>query len=78
MKDEKIQEVMGKNANPGEHQFSGSGIANLHARIRIQFGERCGLSIFSREKLFTTVEIRLPAVKTEKERFFHDQGSPGG
>jgi sensor histidine kinase YesM len=61
MNKEKIQEIMAKSINPEEPCFFGHGISNVYARIRLQFGERSGLSIFSRERLFTTVEIRLPA-----------------
>jgi two-component system sensor histidine kinase YesM len=71
MSGEKIREVLSMEAEHNSSlrnlRFSGIGIGNVHARIRLQFGEPYGLSIYSREQLFTTVEIRLPVVKEEKE-----------
>jgi two-component system sensor histidine kinase YesM len=66
MEEEKIRELMTKISNPDEPSFSGTGIRNVQARIRLQFGEPYGLSIFSRERLFTTVEIRLPEIRAQE------------
>jgi sensor histidine kinase YesM len=67
----KIREVLRKDGKSGdvrgEPRFSGIGLSNVHSRIRLQFGEPYGISIYSREKLFTTVEIRLPVIKAEKD-----------
>jgi two-component system sensor histidine kinase YesM len=67
MSEEKIKDAL---SMEGGHEgkgramcFSGIGIGNVHARIRLQFGEPYGLSIYSREQLFTTVEIHLPVVQ---------------
>jgi two-component system sensor histidine kinase YesM len=71
MSERKIREVLSMeaehNGNLRNLHFSGIGISNVHARIRLQFGDPYGLSIYSRERLFTTVEIRLPIVKEEKD-----------
>jgi two-component system sensor histidine kinase YesM len=67
----KIREILSMEAGYDNElrnlRFSGIGVGNVHARIRLQFGEPYGLSIYSRERLFTTVEIRLPIVKDGKE-----------
>jgi two-component system sensor histidine kinase YesM len=67
----KIREILSMEAGYDNDlrnlRFSGIGVSNVHARIRLQFGEPYGLSIYSRERLFTTVEMRLPIVKDGKE-----------
>lgn len=72
MGEEKIRKLLAESINPREPRFSGGGpgprgLGNVQARIRLQFGERYGLSIFSREGLFTTVEIRLPVSRAGAE-----------
>jgi sensor histidine kinase YesM len=59
MKEEKILQIR-ESLDTGEQKLSGHGISNVHARIRLQFGEAYGLSLYSRENVFTTLEIRLP------------------
>ena len=41
---------------------SGIGVRNVHRRIRLTFGDRYGLTIFSEPDEGTTVRIRLPAM----------------
>lgn len=41
---------------------SGIGVRNVHRRIRLTFGDRYGLTIFSEPDEGTTVQIRLPAL----------------
>ena len=41
---------------------SGIGVRNVHRRIRLTFGDRYGLTIFSEPDEGTTVRIRLPAL----------------
>ena len=41
---------------------SGIGVRNVHRRIRLTFGERYGLTIFSEPDEGTRVQIRLPAL----------------
>lgn len=43
--------------------FREIGLANVHKRIRYEFGEKYGLSIQSEPGVFTTVSILLPAKK---------------
>ena len=44
---------------------SGIGVRNVHRRIRLTFGERYGLTIFSEPDEGTRVQIRLPALDQE-------------
>lgn len=68
MSDEKIRLIMEEGQNQEKLRFSGIGIRNVDTRIKLQFGEGYGLSVFSREGLFTRVDIRLPALEeTESE-----------
>lgn len=63
MSDEKISSILKNTENNDKLRFSGIGISNVNARIKLQLGEKYGLSIYSRENIFTRVEIHLPAVK---------------
>jgi two-component system sensor histidine kinase YesM len=65
MKEEKIRQIR-ESLETGEQELSGHGISNVHARIRLQFGGAYGLSLYSRENVFTTLEIRLPLGGGEK------------
>ncbi len=44
---------------------SGIGVRNVHRRIRLTFGERYGLEVFSEPDEGTTVRIRLPLITAE-------------
>ena len=66
MSAEKIEQVMNQD-NKNNMRFSGIGIGNVDARIKLQFGENYGVSIYSQEKVFTTVEIRLPIIYGDAE-----------
>lgn len=66
MSEERIQQVMSQKNNENKMRFSGIGIGNVDARIKMQFGKQYGISIFSQEGVFTTVEISLPVIE-EKE-----------
>ena len=66
MSEERIQQVMRQKNNENKMRFSGIGIGNVDARIKMQFGKQYGISIFSQEGVFTTVEISLPVIE-EKE-----------
>lgn len=43
------------------------GVSNVHQRVRLRYGDTCGVRIDSREGSFTRVEIRLP----DAERLTH-------
>ena len=45
---------------------SGIGVKNVNERIRLYFGERYGLSIFSEPDEGTTIQISLPAVSCQE------------
>lgn len=45
---------------------SGTGVHNVHRRIRLTFGERYGLTILSEPDEGTLVRIRLPALTREE------------
>ncbi|MBD8497832.1 cache domain-containing sensor histidine kinase [Paenibacillus arenosi] len=46
-----------------DHVNGGYGIRNVHQRIRLQYGEQYGVSIFSHIGIGTVVEISIPAVR---------------
>jgi len=43
------------------------GLANVHERIRMQFGDRYGIRLESRELAGTTVTVRMPFIPSEEE-----------
>ncbi|CAI6085500.1 sensor histidine kinase [Cohnella sp. JJ-181] len=47
-------------AEPSRHSFTGIGLANVHERIRIHFGEPYGLRIAGRKGVGTVVRVELP------------------
>lgn len=57
------------------------GVANVHQRVRLKYGDQYGVRIDSREKEFTKVEILLPGAPSagaasESEGEYKDSGSP--
>lgn len=63
---QKIGQIMKADTNREKLRFSGIGIHNVDARIKLQFGPEYGLSIFSEEGIFTRVEIHLPVIGNEE------------
>jgi len=63
MTQKQINEVMESKHNLSRMRFSGIGLRNVNERIKLQFGQEYGLSIYSSLGLFTTVEIQLPVIK---------------
>lgn len=51
----------------GDEASSGYGIANVHKRIRMYFGEEYGVTIFSEEGIGTAVMIRMPLMEKKPE-----------
>ncbi len=55
---------------------SGIGVRNVHQRIRLAFGNKYGLSIFSEPDEGTRVQIRLPALDEEKAEQYQREDGP--
>lgn len=55
---------------------SGIGFRNVHQRLRLNFGEPYGLTIFSEPDDGTTVRIRLPALDEEAARRYRKEERP--
>ena len=53
---------------------SGTGVRNVHERIRLTFGEDYGLTIFSEPDEGTLVRIRLPALTREEAARCQQEG----
>ncbi len=64
MDQERLAEVEGGSVVSA---FNGIGINNVRERIKLNFGEGYGLTINSVPELFTTCEIRIPAISNNKE-----------
>lgn len=63
MTQQEIDNILIVDKNVSHKRFSGIGIKNVDERIKLQFGEKYGLRIYSQPNFFTTVEIHLPALK---------------
>lgn len=50
----------------GKVQSSEIGLTNVISRLRMYFGEACGISITSEEGLFTNMEISFPAITLDE------------
>ena len=67
MEKEQIEEILsGNNEKQERGRFNSIGIHNVQQRIKLLFGEKYGLQIFSTAGVFTTVVVNLPLV-TEQE-----------
>ena len=55
---------------------SGIGVRNVHRRIRLTFGERYGLEVFSEPDEGTTVRIRLPLITAEDAALLQREDKP--
>ena len=51
---------------PASDQLVGIGLANVHHRLALMFGDRYGLDITSSLNKGTRVEMRLPAERSDQ------------
>lgn len=58
----RIMDNIAAQSRNAEKQSDSIGLANVHNRIRLNYGEKYGVSITSIPSMGTTVSIRLPAV----------------
>lgn len=65
MSAQKIESVLKNNSNNSKIRFSGIGVGNVDSRIKLQFGDDFGISIYSSEKVYTTVEVKLPIIEED-------------
>lgn len=63
MTPERIKQVMENKDNQNKMRLSGIGIGNVDSRVKMQMGEKYGISIYSQAGVFTTVEIKLPVIE---------------
>lgn len=69
---DKLQELKDFLDNPGEYKDKKSlGMRTVNERIRLFFGDECGLSIKSEEGKGTCITLRMSAFKDESEVDFH-------
>ena len=65
LSEEQIASVLLKGADTRRH-MTGIGIPNVQRRLRLMYGEDCGLHISSVENVYTTVDIILPVQQREE------------
>lgn len=65
---EKLEVLLNEGAKNSAKSLNGLGIVNVEERIKLYFGMQYGLSIESIPRLYTTVEITLPAIKQGGEK----------
>jgi len=71
MSEDKLQSlrhsfVHGRPTDP-RTKAGGIGLLNVHERIRLYYGERCGVAIDSQEGTGTSVQLRLPYLTDDKD-----------
>ena len=59
MKKERIHKIF----DPRDDSHTGCGIRNIDQRVKLHYGSEYGVTIYSREGIGTTVQIRIPARK---------------
>jgi two-component system, sensor histidine kinase YesM len=68
MTGEQITKVLkGSNSNENKSRFNGIGISNVNERIKMFFGDKYGLNIYSQLGECTTVEITIPIIEGENQ-----------
>jgi two-component system sensor histidine kinase YesM len=58
-----MNEIYGQVPKPDNSQKGGIAMINVNNRIKLQFGEKYGLRMYSIKSLGTSVEVTLPKVK---------------
>ena len=62
-----FSKVLQDQKNEGKKRFTGIGIGNVNSRIKLLFGERYGLTLYSEEHAYTKVVITLPVIRKEEK-----------
>ncbi len=63
MSPQKALEILQTNADNSTDFFKDIGVSNVHRRLQYEFGEQYGITVESEEGEYTTMSIRIPAVK---------------
>ena len=66
MREDVLENILTDNNKVPKHG-SGVGLINVHSRIKLMFGEKYGLSVYSEPDEGTRVEIHIPAIPYSKE-----------
>jgi two-component system sensor histidine kinase YesM len=62
---DRLQRILAAEQRTDAQPHSGIGLKNIHERIRHTFGEAYGLSLYSQQGAFTTVELAVPPLRKE-------------
>ncbi len=68
MSEEELNALSNEIEIPGSKQSSGFGLANVNKRIKLNYGNRYGLNIYSKKGEGTDILIKIPARPVENER----------
>lgn len=63
---ERLNKISSEGLIQDEKQKGGIALINVNNRIKLQFGEKYGLRLFSIKKFGTSVEVTLPLTKNQK------------
>lgn len=66
MSESQLNRLLTEKPEKTKNGLSGIGIWNVNQRIKLYFGEEYGLSIQSVPNLYTTVEMKIPAIAKEE------------
>ena len=72
---EKLEQVRARYSRPRVRGASSIGMANVHNRIRLNYGEGYGLFVESAPGIGTTATLRMPAIFGQEE---NDESSDRG
>lgn len=67
MTEEEVENLL-KNVKKNKTKGSGIGLKNVNERIKIYFGDKYGLEIYSEPDEGTTIRIKMPCVKYEENQ----------
>lgn len=59
MTEEEARGLLRKGERPGRTSMNGIGVANVHRRLKLVYGQKCGLSVLSEKGVRTEISVRI-------------------
>ncbi len=59
MTEEEARGLLRKEERPGRTSMNGIGVANVHRRLKLVYGQKCGLSVLSEKGVRTEISVRI-------------------
>lgn len=60
MEREEVEQLLKERGQPDKASMSGIGVANVNRRLKLTYGQACGLRVESEKGVYTKVSVRIP------------------